>query len=163
MEGCVYAKNADAFRCWRCFCWRRSSLVISSGGNFHCYWSQIPLSAEHEFMWSVRDRSSQGPFQRSGLFLWYNLSIIFKILFMVIAIIGTMAVISQVVRTFPQVIKGFATKSVKDVSLWWEIIASASAALWLVYGILVQDKPLIIGNSISLVAFSLLLYQKARY
>ena len=82
---------------------------------------------------------------------------------MVIAIIGTMAVISQVVRTFPQVIKGFATKSVKDVSLWWEIIASASAALWLVYGILVQDKPLIIGNSISLVAFSLLLYQKARY
>lgn len=82
---------------------------------------------------------------------------------MVITIIGTMAVITQAVRTFPQVIKGFATKSVGDVSLWWEIVASSSAGLWLVYGILVHDKPLIVGNSITLVAFSLLLYQKVKY
>lgn len=86
-----------------------------------------------------------------------------QIIITAITIIGTLAVISQVVRIFPQVIKGFKTKKVRDVSLWWEIIAISSAALWLSYGILTNDLALIVGNIITLIAFVLLLYQKQAY
>lgn len=80
-----------------------------------------------------------------------------------IEVVGTLAVISQMIRIFPQVIKGFITKQVKDVSLWWEIIAFCSAGLWFTYGLLTNDLALIVGNIITLFAFTLLLYQKFTY
>jgi MtN3 and saliva related transmembrane protein len=82
---------------------------------------------------------------------------------LLIKIIGTLAVISQIVRIFPQVIKGFMTKKVRDVSIWWEIIASISAVLWLTYGILIKDPALMVGNTITLIAFAMLIYQKIVY
>ena len=81
----------------------------------------------------------------------------------IIEVIGTLAVASQMIRIFPQVIKGFVTKSVHDVSIWWEIIATISALLWLSYGILRSDLALIVGNIITLIAFGLLIFQKIKY
>lgn len=73
------------------------------------------------------------------------------------------AAISSSVRIIPQVVKGFKTKKVRDVSIWWERFGEVSAILWLIYGILIEDLPLILGASIAIVSFALLLYQKKIY
>ena len=80
-----------------------------------------------------------------------------------VTIIGVLAAIASSIRVIPQVIKGFKTKKVKDISVWWEWFGEISALLWLTYGILIEDFPLILGTSIATVSFALLLYQKRMY
>ncbi len=82
---------------------------------------------------------------------------------MLITIIGTLAVIFQSIRIIPQVLKGFTTKSVRDVALSWEIIGTISTVLWLAYGYMLVDYPIIIGNIINLICYILLLIQKRIY
>ena len=47
-----------------------------------------------------------------------------------------------------QIIKGYKTKSLKDVSKYLMIFICAGSILWLIYGIIVEDV-FIIGTNIS--------------
>lgn len=49
-----------------------------------------------------------------------------------------------------QAIKSVKNKSVKDVSPWTFLFIVIIGILWLVYGLTIQNLPLIIGNSIKL-------------
>ena len=80
-----------------------------------------------------------------------------------IAVIGLLAVIFQSVRIIPQVIKGFVTGHVRDVSFWWIIISTVGAVLWTVYGYFQQDWVIITGNVLNIACYILLLYQKKTY
>lgn len=61
-------------------------------------------------------------------------------------IIGLAAAALGGISLFPQLLKVLKTKSTKDISLGMIIIFSSSIFLWLVYGILMENSPIIIAN-----------------
>lgn len=63
----------------------------------------------------------------------------------------------------PQVYKAWQSKSVGDLSTWTVSIVITSAAVWLVYGLYLELRPVIIANSIILVLAILLLYFKLTF
>ena len=64
-----------------------------------------------------------------------------------ITIIGLMAAAMGGISLFPQVLKILKTKSTKDISREMILILAVSIFLWLVYGILLKNFPIIIANS----------------
>ncbi|CDF79553.1 conserved hypothetical membran protein, sugar ef flux transporter for intercellular exchange family [Formosa agariphila KMM 3901] len=72
--------------------------------------------------------------------------------------IGILASIFTTVAVLPQIIKAIKTGMVNDVGPWMYIILCIGVALWVVYGILKQDWPIIICNAISLVFNGIMLY-----
>ena len=63
----------------------------------------------------------------------------------------------------PQLIKILKTKSTKDISLLLFIMAFLGVTLWLVYGFLINDIPLMVGNGISLLLVGSVLILKLKY
>ena len=60
----------------------------------------------------------------------------------------------------PQVYKAWQSKSVGDLSVWMILIVVTSTILWLVYGIGINSRPVIIANSVILSFSLVLLYFK---
>jgi MtN3 and saliva related transmembrane protein len=67
-----------------------------------------------------------------------------------ITIIGFLAATGTTISLLPQAIKIIKTKHAKDISLGMYLILTTGIFLWLVYGILIKDLPLIVANGISL-------------
>ena len=65
--------------------------------------------------------------------------------------VGYMASLLSILNQFPQAIKVFKTKDTQSISLTMYIIVVGCISLWLVYGILLLDGPLIWANALSLV------------
>ena len=63
----------------------------------------------------------------------------------------------------PQVLKIWRTKSVKDISLRTYVAFSIGVALWLVYGILKQEPPIILWNAVTLVLSIAIVAMKLRF
>jgi MtN3 and saliva related transmembrane protein len=63
----------------------------------------------------------------------------------------------------PQVVKTWKTRSAKDLSLGMFSLFCVGVALWLVYGLIVRDIPVIAANLITLMLASTLLYFKMRW
>ncbi len=63
----------------------------------------------------------------------------------------------------PQAIKAWRTRSTKDVSLAMFALIVAGIALWLIYGILIDDAPLIIANAVTLILAGSILLAKIRF
>jgi MtN3 and saliva related transmembrane protein len=72
---------------------------------------------------------------------------------------GTLTTIAFV----PQVVKTYQSKSAKDLSLAMFLIFCTGIVLWLIYGIAINDLPVIIANSLTLALSSLLLIFKLIY
>lgn len=62
-----------------------------------------------------------------------------------------------------QIIKGYRTKSLKDVSKYLMILISGGAILWLVYGIVVSDVFIVGTNMAAIVLMTIVLVMKKRY
>ena len=80
-----------------------------------------------------------------------------------ITIIGLLAGTFTTIAFLPQLIKTLKLKETKDLSLWMYIILCSGVFLWLVYGLLIKDLPIIAANSISLVLASIILFYKIKY
>ena len=76
----------------------------------------------------------------------------------VIDIIGYIAGALALFSTLPQIIKSFKTKSTKDLSLSRSVIYITSVVLWLIYGILILNGPMIVINTIDLILIIILLF-----
>ena len=63
----------------------------------------------------------------------------------------------------PQVIKTWKTRSAKDLSLGMFSLFCLGVALWLAYGWIVQDIPVIAAKGITLMLASTLLFLKLRW
>lgn len=74
--------------------------------------------------------------------------------------IGGVAGFLTSIAVIPQMIKTWRTQHARDLSLWQQVIVIAGLALWLTYGILLKDLPLILSNSFTLVCYILLLAMK---
>jgi MtN3 and saliva related transmembrane protein len=75
-------------------------------------------------------------------------------------VVGYAATTLSAIGGLPQVIKSFKTKDTKSVSLGMFIIIFLAAVLWLTYGILKQDMPMMVGNSIGVLLYALVLIMK---
>lgn len=75
-------------------------------------------------------------------------------------IIGIVAGICTTIAFLPQVLKTWRSKSAKDLSLGMFSIFCTGVALWLTYGILIEDLPIILANGFTLVLAGSLLYFK---
>lgn len=80
-----------------------------------------------------------------------------------ITIVGLIAGLLTTMSFFPQAIKTWKMKETKDISLHMYVILCTGVFLWLVYGILIMDLPIIAANSISLILVSTMVFFKVRY
>ncbi len=78
-------------------------------------------------------------------------------------IIGYIAGILIVISLIPQIAKSWKTKSTKDLSLPRYLIYVMGVVLWLIYGVALNNGPMIILNSVNLVLASSVVYLKIRY
>jgi len=77
--------------------------------------------------------------------------------------IGLVAAFLTTVAFLPQVIKTWKTKSAKDLSLGMFLIFSTGVLLWLIYGLLVNDLPIILANIFTLSLSTIILYFKIKH
>jgi MtN3 and saliva related transmembrane protein len=81
----------------------------------------------------------------------------------VITIIGLVAALFTTVSLLPQLIKVYKTKSTKDISTGMFTLFGAGVLLWFVYGIFVNDLPIIVANSLAFIQATVILFFKAKY
>lgn len=63
----------------------------------------------------------------------------------------------------PQVIKTWKTRSATDISLLMFTFATISVIMWLVYGIILGNIPIIFTNAMVLLFSLIMLYMKYRF
>jgi MtN3 and saliva related transmembrane protein len=80
-----------------------------------------------------------------------------------INILGIIAGSLTTISFVPQVLKTWKSKSAKDLSLGMFMIFCAGVLLWLVYGLLIFDIPIIAANFSTLILASSLLFFKFKY
>jgi MtN3 and saliva related transmembrane protein len=77
--------------------------------------------------------------------------------------IGFLAAMGTTLSFLPQALKIIKTKDTKSISLSMYILFVSGVFLWLIYGVLRQDVPVIIANAVTLILASLILYFKIKY
>ncbi|HEY0752285.1 MAG TPA: SemiSWEET transporter [Chitinophagaceae bacterium] len=77
--------------------------------------------------------------------------------------LGMTAGVISSITFLPQVIKTYRSKSAKDISLLMFTFATTSVIMWLVYGIILGNVPIIFTNSMVLLFSLIMLYFKFRY
>ncbi len=82
---------------------------------------------------------------------------------MLVEIIGILAVITGTFRLIPQIVQGYKSKKVRDVSLAWESLGVFSSFLWGVYAYLNSDWILFAGAGLLLISYIILIFQKEKY
>lgn len=80
-----------------------------------------------------------------------------------VTIIGLLAGSLTTIAFLPQVIKTWKTKSTKDISLGMFLTFCTGVLLWIIYGILVKDIPIVIANIATLTLASTILWFKLKY
>lgn len=78
-------------------------------------------------------------------------------------ILGLVAGACTTAAVTPQIWKAWKTKEVKDVSIGMYLVLITGLALWLVYGILQKDIPIIATNGTALLLNLFMLYLIFRY
>ena len=63
----------------------------------------------------------------------------------------------------PQIVKGYATKRLDDVSFWMPLVLAAGMSLWLIYGVLRNDIAIIVANTFGVGCNILILVMKKFY
>jgi MtN3 and saliva related transmembrane protein len=80
-----------------------------------------------------------------------------------VTMIGLAAAAITVVSLFPQLVKIWKTKSTKDISLGMFLLFCGGVFLWFVYGILMQDLPIIVANFLGFIQTLIILIFKVKY
>ena len=80
-----------------------------------------------------------------------------------IQLVGLVAGMLTTIAFLPQVIKTWKSRSAKDLSLGMFSLFCLGVALWLAYGFLVMDIPVITANLLTLMLASTLLFFKLRF
>ena len=80
-----------------------------------------------------------------------------------LTIVGTAAALFTTISFFPQLVKIWKTKSTQDISLVTFLLFCIGALFWLIYGIMLNDIPIITANSIVIFQALIILVFKTRY
>ena len=66
-------------------------------------------------------------------------------------LVGYTATVLSIINQFPQAFKVMRTRDTHSISLAMYCIVEAAITMWLVYGILLVNWPLIVANALSLI------------
>ena len=77
--------------------------------------------------------------------------------------IGFFAAFCTTVAFLPQAIKVYKTRSTKDISLYMFLIFTVGVLSWLIYGLIINDLPVILANAVTLVLSLFILIYKLKY
>lgn len=77
--------------------------------------------------------------------------------------VGMAAALLTTAAFAPQAIKAWRSRSTKDISLAMFTLMVTGIALWLIYGILIEDVPLIMANAVTLILAGAILVAKIRF
>ncbi|MGB5106969.1 MAG: SemiSWEET transporter [Candidatus Zixiibacteriota bacterium] len=80
-----------------------------------------------------------------------------------ITILGLFAGACTTFSFVPQLIKILRSRSTSDISLWMYIVFSSGILMWLIYGLLIADLPIIIANAVALFITITILSLKIKY
>jgi MtN3 and saliva related transmembrane protein len=78
-------------------------------------------------------------------------------------IVGLVAALLTTVAFLPQVIHTIRTRSTHDISLRMYSLYTVGIFLWLIYGLLLHDMPLIVANIVTFVLSGTILGLKLRH
>ncbi len=81
----------------------------------------------------------------------------------IIKYIGFFAAFCTTIAFLPQAIKVFKSKSTKDISLYMFLIFTIGVFSWLIYGVIINDIPIILANAITLILSFFILVFKIKY
>ena len=77
--------------------------------------------------------------------------------------IGFFAAFCTTIAFLPQAIKVYKTKSTKDISLYMFLIFTIGVLSWLIYGLIINDWPVILANAVTLILSFFILIYKLKY
>ena len=80
-----------------------------------------------------------------------------------IKLLGFAAATCTTVAYAPQFIKVWRTRSTQDISLGMFLVMVLGIVLWLLYGLLSEDAPLIAANGVTIVLAGGILLMKLKY
>lgn len=78
-------------------------------------------------------------------------------------VLGLTAGACVTIAVLPQIRKAFRTKKVEDVSPIMFLILLVGISLWVIYGVLQKDLPIIVTNGLSLCLNATMLYFIVKY
>lgn len=81
---------------------------------------------------------------------------------MSVTMLGLLAGFCTTFAFLPQVVKTWRTRSTRDLSLGMFLVLVVGLALWLVYGLLIGDVPLVAANAVTLLFALVILWFKLR-
>ncbi|AKR43109.1 SemiSWEET transporter [Methylophilus sp. TWE2] len=76
--------------------------------------------------------------------------------------IGSVAAVCTTLAFVPQVIQSWRTRDLSGISLPMYMIFTTGVVLWFIYGILIQDWPVIIANAVTAILASTVLLLKLK-
>jgi MtN3 and saliva related transmembrane protein len=79
------------------------------------------------------------------------------------ALVGLAAALCTTFALVPQAIKTWRTRSTTDVSMGWTSVLTVGTFLWLLYGLMIGDAPLIGANGVSFLLSAAILTAKLRF
>ena len=80
-----------------------------------------------------------------------------------ITVLCLLAASLTTISFLPQIIKIWKTQKTGDISFVMYIILVTGVFLWLIYGFLIKDLPLILANLVTLILVSSVLFLKIKY
>lgn len=80
-----------------------------------------------------------------------------------VEILGLVAGSLTTIAFLPQVIQTWRSKSAKDISLGMFLTFCTGVFLWLLYGLLTQDTPIIVANALTFLLAATILGFKLKY
>jgi len=80
-----------------------------------------------------------------------------------ITILGLIAAICTTISFLPQAIKTIKTKQTKGLSLGMYSVLTTGVFLWIVYGLLIGDLPIVLANGITFIFTATILVLIIKY
>ena len=78
-------------------------------------------------------------------------------------VIGYVAALFTTFSLLPQIIRIWKLKEARDISLFMPLMVSIGAVLWLVYGIMIAEAPVVAANAVSLLVALTTLFVTIKY
>ena len=80
-----------------------------------------------------------------------------------ISVLGLAAAACTTLAYVPQVVRSWRTRATRDISLGMFLVMTTGVLLWLVYGLLIRDLPLVLANGVTLLLSLTILVLKIRH
>ncbi len=80
-----------------------------------------------------------------------------------VTILGLAAAVCTTTALLPQVLKSWKTKKTEDISLIMYIILITGTLLWLIYGVLIKNIPILAANSVGVIFISSVIILKLKH